>query len=78
MVPELTSRRGPDEAHPSTGMQVLLVLVRAVSLPFFLLVLVLAALIYGSAFLVRQALVLGHPLHVSVKSWHAPVRTRDA
>ena len=82
MDPELTFRDGPDEGVISPAEQFLLWAVRLASLPLLMLVIVLAALIYGVACLGRHAASLSPVVSRQPfgpgKMWDSPVGTHDA
>jgi hypothetical protein len=70
MDPELPCRGGTDEGETSAAEQTLAWTVRLASLPFLALIIVLAALFYGVACLVRL-------VAVGCRRLLGPVRVRD-
>ena len=78
MEQELACRDGSDEGVISAPELILLWAVRLASLPFLVLIIVIAALIYGVASLGRLVVVLGRRLLGPGKTWNPRVTTHDA
>jgi hypothetical protein len=78
----INSEGGPDGGAPGLGEQILLGAVKLLSLPFFLLAIILMASIYGVTFLARCVAMLAAVSHRaprrSIPSFGQPERPQDA